>query len=154
MTDEKGYIQFTCDWRPTDGVVHESLPDLIRWREILCDEGLMGVDANGIGYGNISARIEGSRGFVVTGTQTGHLARVDASHFSLVTSFEVEKNRLSCEGAMRASSESLTHAVLYDADRSVGFRSKSPKSIIRHTFWAFSGYSNGLGDASTAPAAR
>jgi len=120
MSDEKGYIQFVCDWQPTDSVTYDNLVELIRWRKVLHACRLLGVDENGVGFGNISERIAGTSEFVITATQTGHLSDLDGSHFALVTEYDVEGNRLSCEGAIRASSESLSHAILYDADPSIG----------------------------------
>jgi len=120
LSDEKGYIQFVCDWQPAKGVTYQNLPALIRWRKVLHEAHLVGVDVNGVGFGNMSERIPGSREFVITATQTGHIADLDASHFAHVKDHDVEGNRLSCVGAIRASSESLSHAILYDADPSIG----------------------------------
>jgi ribulose-5-phosphate 4-epimerase/fuculose-1-phosphate aldolase len=69
-----------------------------------------------IGYGNLSARTGGHGLFVVSGTQTGHLATLGNEHFSLVTGFDLGKNVVFSEGASEASSESMTHAILYELD--------------------------------------
>lgn len=118
--EEKGYIQFACDWEPVETVEYDRLPELIRWRRILLLEGLVGVDRNGVGYGNISERIASSDRFIITATQTGHLSDLDASHFAIVEECDVTGNRICCTGAMKASSESLSHAILYQADARVG----------------------------------
>ncbi len=52
--DEKGYIQFHCDWTPAElPVVPAALLDC---RERLHRLGLIGVYPDGIGFGNISTR--------------------------------------------------------------------------------------------------
>jgi len=120
MTDEKGYIQFECVWDYVERVDYDGLTELIQWRRILHDERLMGVDANGVGYGNLSERIDNTDTFVITSTQTGHIRDLDASHFAIVTDNDVRANRIACSGAIRASSESLSHAILYRADNRIG----------------------------------
>lgn len=118
--DEKGYIQFACDWEQVEAVEYRRLPEMIHWRRILFGAGLVGVDAQGVGYGNISERVGATGSFVITATQTGHLEELDASHFAIVTACDVPGNRISCIGAIKASSESLSHAILYRADPQVG----------------------------------
>jgi hypothetical protein len=119
-SDEKGYIQFRCDWRQVDSVSYGRLPELLVWRSVLWQENLVGVDANGVGFGNVSERVSGTDSFVITATQTGDLQDLDASHFALVEEFDVHANRIRCSGAIRASSESLSHAILYELDDAVG----------------------------------
>lgn len=120
MTDEKGYIQFACDWDRVERIDYDRLPELIRWRRVLHDERLVGVDANGVGYGNLSERIGATDTFVITATQTGHERALDATHFAIVTESDIPGNRIKCSGAIRASSESLSHAILYHADSRIG----------------------------------
>ena len=57
--------------------------------------------------------------FLVSGTQTGHLREVGPQHFALVTNADPERNRVSCRGRVQASSESMTHAALYQTDSSI-----------------------------------
>ena len=42
------------------------------------EQRLIGVDSNGIGFGNLSVRDGATRNFYITGSATGGLARVDA----------------------------------------------------------------------------
>jgi ribulose-5-phosphate 4-epimerase/fuculose-1-phosphate aldolase len=112
MTDEKGYIQFRCEWEPTEP---PAVPgDLIAWRDRLHRLGLIGVYPNGIGYGNISIRDGNS--FLISGTATGHLPTLGPEHFSEVTAFDFASNWLRCRGPVKASSESLSHAAVYVSD--------------------------------------
>ncbi|MDA1197390.1 MAG: class II aldolase/adducin family protein [Nanoarchaeota archaeon] len=58
-------------------------------------------------------------GFIITGTQTGGIAVLDSHHYTMVVSTNLSKHWLRCVGGVKASSESLTHAAVYDADSSV-----------------------------------
>lgn len=116
--DEKGFIQYSIDWDEQPEIDSEDVEDLIRWRQLLLDANLVGVDANGIGFGNISERTD--RGFLISGTQTGFLPVLDPSHFSHVTEYDIQGNSLRCEGPSKASSEALSHAILFEASPEIG----------------------------------
>ena len=119
MIDE-GYIKFDINWTPTEPVACPEIDELNRWREPLVEAGLIGhYEDLDIGYGNLSARLPFGGKFVISGTQTGHIRRTGNEHYSVVTDFDVDANRLVCRGAVRASSESLTHAAIYGADATV-----------------------------------
>jgi hypothetical protein len=75
----------------------------------------------GLGYGNLSARVgpfgdvgRGRRRFLVTGTQTGGRRQVTLTDFALVESWDLGRNRVVSSGGLEPSSESLTHAAIYD----------------------------------------
>ena len=116
MIDE-GYIKFQSDWQPTDALTCPEIDDLIEWRRPLYAAGLIGhyVEIN-VGYGNISACIDRDSQFVISGTQTGHLPDLSKQHFALVTDVDFDRNRVVSKGATEASSESMTHAALYQLD--------------------------------------
>jgi len=116
MIDE-GYIKFKSDWTRSAALDHPEIADLIKWRVPLYSAGLIGYfSESGIGYGNLSARVGNQDQFVISGTQTGHLAALGNEHFSLVSSFDLTKNLVCSEGASEPSSESMTHAILYELD--------------------------------------
>ena len=75
--------------------------------------GLIGVYENGIGFGNISTRLDAAGRFIITGSATGHLPTLSSVHFTTVTGFDIETNALACSGPIVASSESMSHAVIY-----------------------------------------
>ena len=113
MIDE-GYIKFELDWDEGPLPEPDLATELERWRRPLFAAGLIGCyEELGIGFGNLSVRAARSERFVISGTQTGHLAQTDARHYALVTDFDIEKNYVHCRGPVRASSESMTHAALY-----------------------------------------
>jgi len=113
MRDE-GVIKFDCCWRPAPALSKEELAGLIEYRSRLHGKGLIGVYPDGIGFGNLSERGKNSDGFIISGTQTGHLSQADENHFALVTACDIERNLVECEGPIKASSESLTHAMIYE----------------------------------------
>ncbi len=110
---QDGYIKFKCDWTKSDPLPPQKIRKLNDWRRRLYRLGLLGVYENGIGYGNVSVRDNMEGQFIITGTQTGSLSVLTEQHYTLVYHFDLDRNILSCEGPIEASSESLTHAVLY-----------------------------------------
>lgn len=119
MIDE-GYTKFIVDWTDRTPVDHPAIDELDRWRRPLFDAGLVGrYEDEGIGYGNISVRQPGSREFLVSATQTGHLSSTGPDHYALVSAWDIDANRVTCRGALQASSESLTHAAIYELDGAI-----------------------------------
>src|SRR4051812_30949700 len=80
---------------------------------------MIGVEPNGIGFGNVSIRAERANQFYITGSGTGGLERLSPEHYSLVVDYDFARNWLRCNGRVVASSESLTHAAIYEADRDI-----------------------------------
>ncbi len=111
MRDE-GVIKFNCNWKKT-GPVLVGLDEIMSVRQKLFRLGLIGVYPDGIGYGNLSILEADKTSFIISGSQTGHLEIVTTEHFARVTNAAVENNRVDCEGPVQASSESLTHAMIY-----------------------------------------
>lgn len=119
MIDE-GYIKFQSAWERSEPIAVPELESLMEWRRPLYAAGLVGhLDDEDVGYGNISARCRDATGFVISGTQTGHLADPGPEHYSLVTGYDFDTNVVQCRGAAQASSESLTHAAIYELDPSI-----------------------------------
>jgi len=108
---DEGIIKYNCHWVQDKSNILLPNDPLIIARDQLFELGLIGVDQNGISYGNIS-RLHGEQ-FIISGTQTGEIARSEPKHYSLVSDFDIQQNQLSCRGIFQASSESLTHAALY-----------------------------------------
>jgi len=118
MRDE-GVIKFHCDWIKTEAAAESEIEALNHCRNTLFRYGLIGVYSDGIGFGNISARIKATDQFWISGTQTGHLEQLSACHYARVTKYSLEENRVTCEGPVKASSESLTHAMIYAMDAGI-----------------------------------
>jgi ribulose-5-phosphate 4-epimerase/fuculose-1-phosphate aldolase len=119
MIDE-GYTKFTVHWTDRTPLDPLAIAELERWRRPLFEAGLVGHYPDlDIGYGNLSVRARGGGLFVISGTRTGHLPRTDERHYALVTRADISDNSVSCSGAAQASSETLTHAALYELDLAI-----------------------------------
>ncbi len=110
---EKGYIKFNCEWKQTAPLPKLEVEELAHWRNQLYDLGLVGAYKDGVGFGNVSIRLGNSLEFIITGSATGHIPQITEEHCTLVKEYSFEKNWLHCEGPIKASSESLTHAAIY-----------------------------------------
>lgn len=110
---DEGYIKFNFERIPSDDIASDKIKDLNLWREIMYNKGLIGMYPDGIGFGNISIRCEGNT-FLISGSATGGIPVLDKSHYALVTNYNLETNSLVCKGPINASSESLTHASIYE----------------------------------------
>lgn len=115
--NETGSVKFRCDHVKAKLRRFAEFQELNRVRRKLVDLGMVGVDANGIGFGNLSVRDGTSSSFYITGTGTGRLAKLALADFSRVIAYDFKRNWLQCEGSTVASSESLTHAAVYESDQ-------------------------------------
>jgi len=111
---DEGYIKFECIHTPGPPPVEEFLAELDTVRRNMYRLGLVGHDEkNHVDFGNLSIRGPLSGQLIITGTQTGHRPALSPEHYSLVTACDIEANRVRCTGAVRASSETMTHAAIY-----------------------------------------
>ena len=113
MTDE-GYIKSQADWKTAPPLPAADLREINRYRQRLYGRGLIGAYPNGIGYGNISGRYSKGGLFIISGSKTGNLESLDERHYALVSEVRPRDNYLRCEGPVIASSESMSHAAIYD----------------------------------------
>lgn len=114
MIDE-GVVKYRLEWQPGAAPPAKEIAALIEWRDRLHSEGLIGHDeTHDVGFGNISIRSK--QEFIISGTQTGHIAKTAPEHYSRVVSFDIKANSIHCKGPISASSEALTHAGLYQLD--------------------------------------
>lgn len=116
MKDE-GVIKFNIVWNNLP--LQFNVPsELMLWRDKMHELKLIGeYNDIGIGYGNISVKLE--EGILISGTQTGNIYPIKSTDFSLVTEYNMSKNWVQCTGLIKASAESLTHAAFYDADNNI-----------------------------------
>jgi ribulose-5-phosphate 4-epimerase/fuculose-1-phosphate aldolase len=110
----EGTIKFTVENRRIGPpLVLEGYQDIEAIRDKLWQQRLIGHDELAkVGYGNISRRRSGG-GFVISGTQTGHKAKLDGSDYVVVDEWDFARNSVSCTGPCLPSSEALSHAALY-----------------------------------------
>ncbi len=111
----EGVIQFDCRWIRAPLALEISIRSINFWRDRLRRRGFIGLYPNGYGYGNLSLRLGRSKKFLITGSQTEGIAKLGRKHYTVVESYSIRQNRLTCRGPIRASSESLTHAMVYEA---------------------------------------
>lgn len=114
---QEGVIQYQQHWQKAAPSALELIAPLEAWRARLFEQKLIGVYPDGLGYGNMSMRH--GDGFIITGTQTGHLPVLGPEQYTRVTAVDIEANTLWCEGPVRASSEGLSHAACYALDESI-----------------------------------
>ena len=113
----QGAVKFNCHWTQSGPVISDEQFEIINyWREILFNMDLIGAYENGVGFGNLSIRINGGNQFVITGSATGEIPELEPGHYVKVSSFNIDDNAVQCSGPLKASSESLTHAAIYLAD--------------------------------------
>lgn len=119
---EEGVIKYQLDYTPGQALERSSLAELIAWQRIMHRLGLLGRDPErygGLAYGNLSQRVLG-RGFVISASQTGDRPLPGPDGYCLVTEWDCAANRIRAHGPAKPSSESLTHAALYDAGPAIG----------------------------------
>ncbi len=100
-------------------------PVFFEVRRLLHQHAYIGQDASGYGYGNLSMRtdqpyVSWPHAFWITGSQTGGLDTLTAADVALVTYYSLTENYLYARGERAASSESLSHGALYQADPTIG----------------------------------
>jgi len=113
---DEGYIKFFCNWIEAEPISINQLHELNKWRDTLYNLGLIGAYHNGIGFGNISKRLN-NHTFIITGSATGGLKTLNENHYVLVNEYNLWQNSLTCTGPIKASSESLSHAVVYECSK-------------------------------------
>lgn len=112
LTDE-GYIKYNIQWKKNNLLPNPTLLQLISYRDKLKQKKMIGIYPDGIGFGNISHRIENSTEFYISGTRTGAIIQSLPQHYAKVTDYSFSANTLHCEGEVQASSEALTHGAFY-----------------------------------------
>jgi ribulose-5-phosphate 4-epimerase/fuculose-1-phosphate aldolase len=116
----KEVIKFHYESCERDLAPFPGFKELNAARQELQRHGLLGVDENGVGYGNVSLRDGTTDSFYITGSGTGALPALTLRDYAKVVAWDFEHNWLRCEGRVIASAESLTHAAVYSIDAEVG----------------------------------
>ena len=116
------YIKFTYEFRRrgTEITPFDGFAELNAYRRKLLQLRLIGVDSNGTGFGNVSIRDGTTNNFYITGSATGGMPELALADCARVVAYDFKRNWLRCEGSAIASSESLTHAAVYESDAKAG----------------------------------
>ena len=111
MNDE-GYIKFQCNWTVSPPLDQTQIKAINGCRQVMYQLNLIGAYPDGIGFGNISQRIQNNQ-FLISGSTTGNFDRLDNRHYAVVQAFDFDQNSVQCQGPIKASSESMSHAAVY-----------------------------------------
>jgi L-ribulose-5-phosphate 4-epimerase len=126
------YIKFSCERVATEITSFGGLAELNAHRRKLLQLGLIGVDPNGIAFGNLSVRDGATDNFYITGSATGGIHELTLADCAKVVACDFERNRVRYEGSALPSSESLTHAAIYASDA----RARAVIHCHDSTLWA------------------
>jgi L-ribulose-5-phosphate 4-epimerase len=113
------YVKFTYQRARPDITPFQAIAELNACRRKLLELRLIGVDSNGVGFGNLSVRDGAGGNFYITGSATGGLPELMPTDCVRVMTYDFVKNWLRYEGAAIPSSESLTHAAIYESDPTI-----------------------------------
>ena len=120
MKMDEGYIKFHCELLKTENTIPLCIFNNINnWRAKMYSLNLIGAYENGIGFGNISVRVNGTTKFYISGSATGNFKKLSPEDYVLVNSYNFKSNSLVCEGQIQASSESLSHAAIFEAYKEI-----------------------------------
>ncbi|MFT6070636.1 MAG: hypothetical protein ACJAT2_001403 [Bacteriovoracaceae bacterium] len=127
MVDD-GVIKFHfSEYKKTAPIDLQEYCLLEKHREKLFDLKLIGEYLpEEIGFGNLSLK-KNYQGllktdfpqFLITGTQTGKFRNLNGSHYTKVVDGSLSNQSIACHGPLKASSESLTHAGIYQASEEI-----------------------------------
>ena len=118
---DEGVIKFKLNLKSAPAPEMTQVIALEKWRALFFKLGLIGeYPIDKIGYGNLSSRLY-RKTFIITGSQTGHLAHLQAHHYSKVIECDLKKGSVNAEGLIPPSSESLTHFGIYEANPSIQY---------------------------------
>lgn len=117
MSELEGVIKYRLEHNPSELSPSIDIGPINGWRSLFFRLGVIGQKPeryHGLGYGNISQRlIPGQNSFLISGTQTGHLACLKREHFAIVETASAQLNTIRSHGPSQPSSEALTHAGIY-----------------------------------------
>ena len=114
------YVKFTCERTNAEFTPFDGFAELNAYRRQLRELRLIGVDSNGVGFGNLSVRDGATKNFYITGSATAGIPELTLADCAKVVAYDFERNWVGYEGSTIPSSESLTHAAIYESDAKVG----------------------------------
>jgi methylthioribose-1-phosphate isomerase len=108
----EGFVKYTTIHTRAPAINAPQWAELNNARTKLFNLGLLGVNNQGIGFGNVSVRLRVDE-FLISGTATGAAPELTPSEYCLVNSFDLAQNRIVSAGPVQASSEAMTHGAVY-----------------------------------------
>jgi len=110
-----GIIKYSIEHQTADTPVFSGYEQLEALRTRLFTLGLIG-EKDGIGYGNLSIRHEGSKSFFITATQTGKKQTLSREYYTYISDYDFSTFKVISQGTYKPSSEALSHAMIYAID--------------------------------------
>ena len=111
---DEGYIKFNIDHSFEEILIPDHIFNLLNiWRTRLFDLNLIGETSDGIGFGNISVKTK--NGFFITGSATGKNKVLNKNDYAFVYKYYLSENKVFSRGMCKASSESMSHAAVYES---------------------------------------
>jgi len=108
-----GVIKYHVSHTQEQAPYFEEYDKLEALRARLFALGLIGETPDGIGFGNLSFRVdEGS--FFITATQTGKQAQLLEDEYTFIESYDFDAFAVFSKGKLQPSSEALSHAMIYE----------------------------------------
>jgi hypothetical protein len=118
---DEGVIKFKLTLKRAPAPEMNQVIALEKWRALFFKLGLIGeYPIEKVGFGNLSSRLP-KKSFIITGSQTGHLAHLQAHHYTKVIECDLKKGSVTAEGLIPPSSESLTHYGIYEANPAIHY---------------------------------
>lgn len=111
---DEGVIKFNFNRVDKPIPKNLELNSILDLRLVAFQKGLVGAYDNGLGYGNVSSRVDGLQ-FIITGSQTGEIKDLTSHHLVFVNSVDELSGEVNFIGTINGSSESLTHYYIYKA---------------------------------------
>jgi len=123
MSEQEGVVQFAYDLQASSrSASAEQLATLNAWRTMLMQMDMIGQTPeryDGFGFGNISMRDD--KEFIITSSQSGGIKDLSPEEYVRITGWNFDRFWVDAEGSKPPSSESLTHAMVYECAKNVNF---------------------------------
>jgi len=110
-----GVIKYSIEHQRQGTPLFSGYEQLEALRTRLFTLGLIG-EKDGIGYGNLSMRHEGSKSFFITATQTGRKQTLSREYYTYISDYDFNTFKIISQGTHKPSSEALSHAMIYAID--------------------------------------
>ncbi len=117
--ERESYIKFNCRHHVKEISFPAEIDTWLGFGNALKAHKLIGKIDDQTGYGNISFRDRNSGDIYISASKSGTDDTYVKSHFSRIVTWDAEINFVESEGAMPASSETLTHLAVYEALKEV-----------------------------------
>jgi len=118
MSEQEGVIKFQLHFQRQSVLSAAQVQEISGWRTLMHQCGMLGQHPqryDNYGFGNISQLTIAGQ-FIISGSQTGLPLQLPASGFAEVIQVDIAQNTLWARGECQPSSESMTHAAVYQAN--------------------------------------